>query len=138
MTREGRFGLRHDEGGAAHGFHAAGDHDLRLARLDGARGDGDRIHARTAQAVHRGARHLNGQARKKHGHARHVAVVLTGLVGAAIEHIVQRRPVDLRVALHQRLDGQGCQIVCANGGKRAAETADRRADVIADESFSHE
>ena len=40
--------------------------------------------------------HLLGQAGQQQRHARDVAVVLAGLVGAAEDHVVDRRPVDRR------------------------------------------
>ena len=53
------------------------------------------------------------------------------------DDVVDGIPIDGSVTLHQRLQGHGAEIVGADGGERAAEAADRRADVIADESFSH-
>ncbi len=89
----------------------------RLARLDGARGGAHGVQARAAQAVDGGAGHIDGQARQQAAHAGHVAVVFTGLVGAAVEHIVHGGPVHTGVALHQRLDGDGAQVVSAHAGQ---------------------
>jgi hypothetical protein len=47
--------------GARHALHAAGDHQLRLARLDGARRHAHRVQRRAAQAVDGAARHLHRQ-----------------------------------------------------------------------------
>ena len=56
-----------------------------LAGLDRARGRAHGIQPRSAQAVDRGAGHLDRQARQQARHVRDVAVVLAGLVGAAEE-----------------------------------------------------
>jgi len=107
---EGALGLRHHEGCAAHALHAAGDHQARLTGLDGARGAAHRVQPRAAQSVDGGARHVDRQAGQERGHAGHVAVVLAGLVGAAVEHVGDGGPVHVRVALHQRLDGDGREV----------------------------
>src|SRR6266446_6582829 len=68
---------------------------------------------------------------------RHVAVVLAGLVGAAEIDLIDLRPVELRMARHQRLDRGGRQIVGAHFGQRAAEAADRGSHGIADKYIAH-
>ena len=73
------------EGRARHRFDAAGDGELDLAGADRARGGADRLHARGAQPVERRARHAVRQAGEQQRHARDVAVVLAGLVGAAVD-----------------------------------------------------
>ena len=70
-------------------------------------------------------------------HARDIAVVLAGLVGAAEEHFVEPRPVGLGVAGDQRLDRHRGEIVGAHLGERAAVTADRGARGIANKDLSH-
>ncbi len=57
-------------------------------------------------------------------HARHVAVVLAGLVDATIDDVVHRAPVDIGIALHQRLDGMGRQVVDPHGAQAAIVAAD--------------
>jgi hypothetical protein len=52
----------------------------------------DGIHARTAQAVDRGAGHFDRQAGEQAGHARDVAVVFAGLVGAAVDDVFDGWP----------------------------------------------
>ena len=56
------------------------------------------------------------------GHARDVAVVLARLVGAAVEHLVELRPVGLGIARHQRLDRQRREIVGADLGERPGDS----------------
>ena len=101
-AREGCIGLRQHVGRAAHALDAAGDDEIGLARAHQARRDGDRVQARAAQAVHRDARHFDGQAREQRRHAREIAVVLARLVRAAEHDVVDRLPVDAGIALHER------------------------------------
>jgi hypothetical protein len=70
-------------------------------------------------------------------HARHVAVVLAGLIGAAVKHFVELFPVDLGVARHQRLDRHRGEIVGAHFRQRAAIAPDRRAHRVAEEDVTH-
>ena len=137
IAREGGLGLGHHEGRAAHRFDAAGDHDLGLAGLDCARRDGGGVHARAAEAVDGRARNRLRQAGQKQRHARDVAVVLAGLVGAAIDDVVYGLPVDGGVPFHQRLERHRAEIVGPDGGQCAAETADGRANIGADKGFGH-
>ncbi|KAF1051747.1 MAG: hypothetical protein GAK41_01241 [Burkholderia gladioli] len=138
LTRERAGGLAHHERRAAHAFHAAGDHQPGFARLDRARGDADRVHAGTAQAVDRRIGHAFRQAREQRRHARDVAVVLAGLVGAAEDHVVDRGPVDVAIALDERLERHCAEVVGANAGQRAAAVAvDRGADCVTEECIGH-
>ena len=66
-----------------------------------------------------------------------IAVVLARLVGAAVEDLVDRRPISARVPLHQRFDRRRPQIIGTHRRQDAAEAANRRSDVIADEGFRH-
>src|SRR5579859_5532641 len=59
-ARESAVGFGHDERSARHAFHATGDHKVGFARLNGARGDGDRVHTGAAEAVYGVARNLFG------------------------------------------------------------------------------
>mmetsp|Transcript_15807 Transcript_15807/g.43875 ORF Transcript_15807/g.43875 Transcript_15807/m.43875 type:complete len:229 (-) Transcript_15807:274-960(-) len=132
---ERALGLGHHEGRAAHALHAAGDHQPGLAGADGARRRAHRVQARTAQPVDRHARHVDGQACEQGGHAGHVAVVLAGLVGAAVDHILHRRPVQARVAGHQGLERQRAEVIGADAGQRAAVAAEGGAEGVADEGL---
>ena len=76
-------------------------------------------HAGTAQAVQRGARHLDGQAREQAGHACHVAVVFAGLVGTAVIDVFDSGPIHRRIARHQGLDRQRRQVVGTYRRQRA-------------------
>ena len=135
LERLGR--LAGDERCAGHGFHAARNGEIDFTGADRPRDTADRIEARGAKPVHRHARHTFRQARQQQRHARDVAVVFTGLIGAAIGHFVQRTPIRLRIALHQRLD-RGCgKIVRAHLGQRSAEPSDRRTHRITDVNITH-
>ncbi len=90
LARECARGLAHHERRACHALDAARDHQARLPGLDRARSSADRIHPGAAQAVQRRAGHVGRQPREQRGHARDVAVVLTGLVRAAVDHVVDR------------------------------------------------
>ena len=75
-----------------------------------------------------------GQQRR---HARDVAVVLAGLVGAAVDHVVELIPIDRRVALLQHAHRMRGQIIRADILQHAAVAADRRADEVADIGVGH-
>ncbi len=137
IAGKGAIGLGQDKGRAAHAFHAACNHQFRLARLDRAGGRDDRVHARTAESVHRGTRHGNRQAREKRRHACNIAIVFPRLVCTAVNDVVNRAPIDGRIPLDQHLYRDRRQIVGPHRGKRSAEPADRSADIIADEGVRH-
>ena len=69
--------------------------------------------------------HAVGQAGEQQRHARDVAVVLAGLVGAAEDHVVDRGGGHAGVALHQLADRVRGEIVGADLGEAAAVAADR-------------
>ena len=77
--------------------------------------------------------HGVGHPRQQQRHARDVAVVLAGLIGATEHDLVERRPIDVRIALHQCLDRHRREIVGAHPGERTAVAADRGPHRIADE-----
>ena len=99
--------------------------------LDGPRRDADGVHTRAAQAVDSGAGHLQRQACQQQRHARHVAVVFTGLVGAAEDHVGDGLPVHIGVTRHQRAQRYRAQSVGANGRESVAISAELGADGIA-------
>ena len=74
-----------------------------------------------------------GRPDEQRRHARDVPVVLARLVGAAQDHLVERRPVDAREALDERADRQRREVVGAHGRERAAVTAERRSKRRAEE-----
>ena len=57
---------------------------------------------------------LSGRPGEQPGHAREVAIVLARLVGAAEDHVVELAPVDVGVAVDQRLDRDRGEIVGAD------------------------
>ena len=59
--------------------------------LDLARRDGDCVHPAAAQPVHRRAWHGLGKASQEQRHADDVAIVLTRLIGAAEDHLIDDR-----------------------------------------------
>jgi hypothetical protein len=135
IAREGRIGLAHDEGRARHALDAAGDHQLGVAGADGARRAADGIHARAAQAVDRGAGHRRAAGRKEQGHARDVAVVLAGLVGAAVDDVVDALQSRFGWRCISALRGRAARSSARRGRQRAAVAADGGAHGVADEGF---
>jgi IclR family pca regulon transcriptional regulator len=91
------------------------------------------FHAGAAQPVDGGRGHLDRHAGQQQRHARDVAVILPRLVGAAVEDVVERRPVDFRIARHQRGDGHRREIVGADGRQGSGVAAEGRAHGVADE-----
>ena len=136
--RESALGLGHHQRSAGHALHATGDQQIGFAAANGARCLPHRLQAGGTQAVHRHPRHARRQAGQQQRHARHVAVVLAGLIDATVEHILQRRPVDPGIARHQRLEWQGRQVIGAHTGQGTGITADRGTDCIADKSMGHD
>ena len=80
---------------------------------------------------------LSGKPGEQPGHAREVAIVLAGLVGAAEDDVVELGPVDAGIALDQRPDRDCGEVVGADARQRAAVAADRRPDCVADIGFGH-
>ena len=133
----GNVGLGHHVGRARHALDAAGDDQVGFAAGDRARGLSDRLQPGRAQPVDGDGGHAWRQAGQQRRHARHVAVVLAGLVGAAEDHLVQRGPVHCGMPRHQRRDRQRGQVVGAHAGQRAAEAAERRTRRIDQPGASH-
>ena len=130
-------GFAHHERRARHGFDAAGNGEIHFAGTDRARGVAHGIQPRSAKPVHRDARDLVRQAREQERHARDIAVVLAGLVGAAEEYFVEPRPIGFGIAGDQRLDRDRGKVVGTHFGEPAAVAADRGPRGIANEHVSH-
>ena len=132
----GAFGLGQRIGRARHALDAAGDEDLAFAAADGARRHVDRRQPGGAQPVDGHPGGFNGQPGQQGGHARHVAVVFAGLVGAAEVDLLDQPGVDSG-AVEQAADDECGQVVGAHFGQHAAQRSDRRADGIDDDGFGH-
>src|SRR3546814_10130476 len=115
------------ERGAAHAFRPAGDDEVGIAAADRPRRHGNSVHAGAAEAIERDAARRVGKAGEQPGHAGEVAIVLAGLVGAAEDDVVAVGPVHTRLAVDQRLDRDGGEIVGADMAERTALAADRGA-----------
>ena len=118
-------------------FDAAGNGEFDLAGADRAACGADRIEAGRAKTIERLAGNQFRNAGEQERHARDVAVVLAGLVGATEKHLIDLRPVEIGMFGHQRLDGRCRQIVGADLGERTAETADRGTHGIANKDITH-
>ncbi|MCY1291636.1 hypothetical protein D9M70_408330 [compost metagenome] len=138
LAGERAFRLAHDEGRAGHGFHAAGQHQPGFAAAQGAGGVADGVQAGAAEAVQGGAGDAQRQAGEQGRHARDVAVVFAGLVGAAVDHVVDGAPVQFRVAGHQGADRHGAEVVGAHAGQGAGVAADGRAHGVDDQGVIHQ
>ena len=129
--------LAHHERRPRHQFDAAGNGEIDLAGADRAASGADGIEARGTETIEGLAGNRFGHARQQQRHARDVAVVLAGLVGAAEKHLIDLGPVEIGMLRHQRLDRDSGQIVGAHLGERTAETADRGPYGIANEHITH-
>ena len=59
------------------------------------------------------------------------------MIGAAEDDVVEGAPVDLGAARDERGDGDGGEVVGADGGERSALAAEGSADGVADVSVGH-
>ena len=125
--RIGPSGLRHHPRRAAHGLDATPDRELRVTGHHGARCLSDRLEARAAEPVDGRSGHLLREPRQQRRHARHIAVVLPGLVRAAEEDLVERGRIDLG-AVDDRAQHVGGQVIGANPGEDTAVSSERTAD----------
>ena len=135
--RPGVAAALHDERRAGHRLGAAGDGDVDVAGRDRPGGVADRLHARAAQPVHRGAGDLHGQAGQQHGHPGDVPVVLARLVGGAPVDVVDGVHVEIRAARDEGLEDVGGQVVGTDVGQRPLHLADGRPAGIHDEYRAH-
>ena len=115
LARKRGVGLWHHHGRARHAFHTARNDDAHFTRAYGPRRGDDRIHARPAQTVHGRSRNRGRQPRQQRRHARDVAIILTRLIGAAVDDFVNHRGVQIG-ARDQLTDRDRAQIVSAHAG----------------------
>ena len=90
----GALRLEHDVRRAGHRFDAAADEDVAVADRDRVRRGVDGLEPGAAQPIDGLAADLDREAGEQQRHARDVAVVLAGLVGAAEDHVLDERRVD--------------------------------------------
>lgn len=114
MARKGNIGLRTQERDVDHAFD--------VARSNLARRHQHGIHARSAHAVDCGACHADRQTARSTAFRAKLRFFLTGLIGAAIHHVVDRIPIHAPVARNRRPP------------RRDAEPFDRAVDAVADEN----
>ncbi len=125
-AREGALRLGRHERRPAHRLDPAGDEEVAIAREHCVACGSDRGQPGCAQPVERHACHRLRQASQQRPHARDIAVVLAGLVGAAEIDVLDLGRVDAG-ALDGRADRDRGEVVRAHGGEGAAVPADRRA-----------
>ena len=131
-AREGRRGLGHHERGTSHRFDASRHEQVAIAGGDRVSGRNDRLHPRPAQAVDRLPADLDRHPGQQRGHASHVAVVLTGLVGGAQDDVVHGAGVDAG-PIQQSEDDVRRQVVGSDRGQGPAVAAEGCAQAIDDD-----
>jgi len=125
--------------GARDGLDARGDVGVAVAGLDRVGADADRVEARRAVARDGRAGHLVRELlREEDRDAADVVGLLALCHAAAADQVLDRRRIDIRVALEQLVDDVGGQVVGPHLRERALEgTPDRCADGIDDDCFRH-
>src|SRR5208283_4781069 len=137
IAGKGGVGLAHHKRGAGHALHAARKYKVDFTALDAARSNGDSIHAGAAKTIHGAAGNFLGKTGEKQSHTRDIAIVFPGLIGAAIDDVIQRAPVDLGISLDQGFDGNGGKVIGSDGGQSAAVPSDGRANGVTNVSEAH-
>ena len=82
-------------------------------------------------------RDVLGQAGEQKRHAADVAIVLARLIGATIDNVIERVPIDFGVALDESFDGDGGEIVGADSGERSTVTTEGSSNRITDVGRAH-
>ncbi len=121
----------------AHGFDSAGNVDLPFSRFDGACRHVDGVQAGSAQTIDRHAAHFHRQTRQQRRHACHVAVIFTGLIGAAHENFFNGSRVNL-IPFYNGFDDMRRHVIGAHRREDAAQRSNGRANGIDDHDFGHE
>ncbi len=133
---KGSFGLEHHVGSAAHRFHPAGHEDVTIADCDRVCGGVDRLEPAATQTIHGQASDLRRQASQQGSHPGNVSIVLTGLVRAAQDDVLDERRVDSRSVEKCPNHGRR-QIVRAYASQRPAVPAERRPQRGDDPGFTN-
>ena len=107
LTLKRRRGFAHHERRTGHGFDATGNQQIAIPGLNGARRKAKGIQTRAAQTVNGGAGNRLRQPGQQRRHARHVAVILSGLIRAAEDHVIYALQIELRVTRQQRTQRHG-------------------------------
>ncbi|SAB25503.1 Uncharacterised protein [Enterobacter hormaechei] len=107
LTLKRRGGFTHHERRTGHGFDATGDQQIAIPGLNGARRKAKGIQTGAAQAVNGGTGNGLRQTGQQRRHARHVAVILSGLICAAEDHVIYALQIELRVTRQQRTQRNG-------------------------------
>ena len=107
LTLKRRGGFAHHEGRTGHGFDATGDQQIAIPGLNGARRKAKGIQTGAAQAVNGGTGNGLRQPGQQRRHARHVAIILSGLICAAEDHVIYALQIELRVTRQQRTQRNG-------------------------------
>lgn len=138
VPAESGITLAHDKRRPGHALHATCDGHVHFAGADRAGRGPDRFEAGRTEAIERHAGHLNRQPGQQQAHPGNVAIVLAGLIGAAIEDLVDRPKIQPWVAFLQCGEWHRTQVVCADFGQRSAVATDGSTDGVANEGIAHE
>jgi len=130
-----KAGLFQVIGRHAHGFHAAGDHHLGIADLNGLRGQHHGFQRRAADFVDRDAFGLRWHAGFGCGLFGRILSVSAGQ-HVAHDHFIDADGIDSR-SLHGFGDDQSAQFGSAHGAQAAVETSQGCAYRTDNNSFAH-
>ena len=137
VAAERRFGLVHDKGCAAHALDAAGDHDLAFAAGHRLRRHDDRVEPAAAIALQYRAGDLDRQSGQEPGMPRDAAAVFAGLVGAAVDDVLDPFRVE-GTLLDDLGDDRGQHVVGSHPGESAGVPAKGGAQCIVDVAVEHD
>ncbi len=88
-----------------------------------------------AEPIYRNSGHVDRQTGQQRGHARDVAVVFAGLVGATQDDFIQRGWVDGGIAFQHSRDRECGQVIGTDGCEGTTVSTYGGADGVADESL---
>ena len=121
---------------AAHAFHASGNKNVPFTGGNSAGSLVNGTETAGTEAVKGDARYVVGQSGQQGGHARHVAVILAGLVGAAKIHFLDLIGINTGI-LDGCLNNQCAQVVGADLSQGASVAANGSAQGVDDHDFVH-
>ena len=127
--------LREQVGSVGHRLHAAGDDDVRIAGLDGLRGERDGAQARAADHVDGDGADFGRKSAEERGLARGI-LAESCRNNVAHDAFVDLFGLELR-ALDGCADGDSAEARGGHIGERTLEFADRRADSADDDDLIH-
>ena len=107
--RLGHF--RNDPRSTRHVFHSSSDVHITVFILQGAKAVHRGSHPRGAKAIHRFTAYGVWKSSQEQGHTRHVPVVLTRLVGAAHDHVLNHAGIQIRIAVQKSAKHMSSEVI---------------------------